>query len=133
MIVQNPPAIAITAMLPSQSQFTVDQTKPIKVRMVVSNTGGAGATFTAASMRFIHAGQDRTGQYVISTPSTFRNGSLLLPGEVDTVDLQCLPDNTGNSTEAPGNMTIEGATSPGESSEPFRNVKNIEIKTGVRS
>ena len=74
-------AIAISGHVAVALDFYVDQTKPIKVRMVVSNTGGAGATFTAASMRFIHAGQDRTPVF-ISMFLTFRNGSLLSPGEV---------------------------------------------------
>lgn len=106
VVVQNAPAIAILNILPSQVQFTADQSKPIKVRMVVSNGGGAGATFTSASLRFIHAGQERTGQFVLSTPSVFQGGALLSPAETDTVVFN-VSDNTGNAM-APGNMTIEG-------------------------
>lgn len=106
VLVQNAPSIAILDMRSSQPQFTQDQTKPIKVRMVVSNNNGANVTFTAASMRFIHAGVDRTSQFVISTPSTFQGGSLLTSGEVDTVVFN-VSDNTGNPMSV-GNMTIEG-------------------------
>jgi hypothetical protein len=104
--VQNAPAVAILAITPSQPQFTTDQTKPIKVRMLVRNSNGAAATFTDASLRFIHAGQDRTGQFVISTPTQFSGGALLSSGETDTVVFD-VSDNAGNSM-TPGNMTIEG-------------------------
>lgn len=106
--VQNPPAIAILSMAPSQAQFTTDQGGTIQVTMTVSNTsGGAGANFSSASLRFIHAGQDRTNQFVVSTPSSFANGVLLSPGESDVVVFN-VSDNTGNAMTA-GNMTIEGA------------------------
>ena len=105
--VQNAPSIAILDMKPSQAQFTADQSRHIKVRMIVSNTGGVGANFTSTSLRFIHAGIDRTGQFVVSTPSTFAGGALLSPAELDTVVFD-IADNTGNPMTA-GNMTIEGA------------------------
>jgi hypothetical protein len=106
VVVQNAPAIAILDLLPSQLQFTTDQAKPIQVRMVVRNSNGAAADFTAASIRFIHAGQERTGQFVISAPTTFQGGIQLASGETDTV-LFNVADNAGAMT--PGNMTIEGA------------------------
>lgn len=107
VIVENAPAIAILNMIPSQNPYTQDQAKPIKVRMLVANSGGANVTFTAASMRFIHAGQDRSNQFVISVPTTFSRGPLLSGGETDTVVFN-VSDNTGNSMTV-GNMTIEGA------------------------
>ena len=108
VVVQNAPAIAITAMTPSQAQFTADQTGTIQVHMVVSNTSaGAAANFSSASLRFIHAGIDRTNQFTVSTPSSFTNGALLSAGETDEVVFN-VSDNTGNAMSA-GNMTIEGA------------------------
>jgi hypothetical protein len=107
VVVQDAPNIAILSMIPSQALFTQDQAKPIKVRMVVANNGGANVTFTAASMRFIHAGVDRTNQFVVSTPAAFSGGTLLTGSDVDTVVFN-VSDNTGNATTV-GNMTIEGA------------------------
>jgi hypothetical protein len=105
--VQNAPAIAILNMLPSQPQFTTDQASPIQVHMIVSNTSaGAGANFSSATLRFIHAGQDRTNQFTVSTPSSFTNGALLSAGETDEVVFN-VSDNTGNAM-TPGNMTIDG-------------------------
>ncbi len=107
VLVQDAPNIAILSMIPSQPLFTQDQGKPIKVRMVVANNGGANVTFTAATLRFIHAGVDRTNQFVVSTPAAFSGGTLLTGSDVDTVVFN-VSDNTGNATTV-GNMTIEGA------------------------
>src|SRR5262249_48676268 len=104
--VQNAPAIAILSMTPSQPQFTTDQAKPIQVRMLVKNNGGAGANFTSASLRFINGGQDRTNQFTVSTPASFAHDALLSPAETDTVVFN-VSDNAGAMT--PGNLTIEGA------------------------
>lgn len=105
--VQNAPAIAILSMTPSQSQFTTDQAGTIQVHMVVKNSSaGAGANFSSATLRFIHAGQDRTNQFTVSTPSSFTNGALLTAGETDEVVFD-VSDNTGNLM-TPGNMTIDG-------------------------
>ncbi len=105
--VQNAPAIAILSMTPSQAQFTTDQAGTIQVRMSVRNSSlGAGANFSSATLRFTHAGQDRTNQFTVSVPSSFTNGALLAANETDEVVFN-VSDNTSNAM-TPGNMTIDG-------------------------
>jgi hypothetical protein len=104
--VENAPNLQISATIPSLTSFTTDQTRPFKVRMVVANNNGATVTFTDASLKFIHGGNDRTSQFTISTPTNFVSGTSLTSGEVDTV-LFDVSDNTGNAM-TPGMMTIQG-------------------------
>ncbi len=108
VVVENAPNIQIVANTPSQTPITADQSRPLKVRMVIRNNGGAAVTFTAASLKFIQAGQDRSGQFVISTPTGFVVGGSTLPGggAADTVTFD-ISDNTGNAMTAPAMMTIE--------------------------
>ncbi|MCI0451457.1 MAG: Ig-like domain-containing protein, partial [Candidatus Latescibacteria bacterium] len=109
VVVEDAPNVQILSNAASQSPITADQTKPFKVRMVVRNNGGADVTFTDASIRFIQAGQDRSGQFVISTPTGFvLGGTTLAGGETDTVTFD-ISDNLGNAMTAPAMMTIEGS------------------------
>jgi len=105
VIVEEPSDITIQAVTPSQPTFTTDQTKPIKVRMVVANNGQANVTFTTASIRFTHAGNDRTGQFTITPPASFQGGAVLSGGEVDTLVFN-VTDAAGPMTA--GNMTLQG-------------------------
>lgn len=109
VIVDDAPDIQILANTPSQSPITQDQTRPFKVRMVVRNNGGAAVTFTDASIKFIQAGQDRSGQFVISNPTGFALGGSTLNGggAADTVIFD-VSDNTGNTMTAPAMMTVQG-------------------------
>lgn len=107
--VDDAPDMQILANAPSQSPITADQTRPFKVRMVVRNNGGAAVTFTDASILFIQAGQDRSGQFNISTPTGFALGGATLNGggAADTVIFD-VSDNTGNAMTAPAMMTVQG-------------------------
>ncbi|HEX5132820.1 MAG TPA: Ig-like domain-containing protein [Candidatus Krumholzibacteria bacterium] len=106
VLVQDAAVIAINAILPSQPKFTADQTRGIKVRMVVANNGGAAVNFTTASLRFFDAATNRTGQFAISAPAGFVGGATLSGGEIDTLVFN-VADNGGNAMSA-GNLTIEG-------------------------
>ncbi len=107
--VEDAPNIQIVSTTPSQTPITQDQTKPFKIRMVVRNNGGAAVTFTEASLRFVQAGSDRTGQYVISTPTGFVLGGATLNGggATDTVTFDVF-DNIANTMTAPAMITIQG-------------------------
>jgi Bacterial Ig-like domain (group 1)/FlgD Ig-like domain len=109
VVVDDAPDIQIVTNTPSQSPITADQSRPFKVRMVVRNNGGAAVTFTDASIKFIQAGQDRSGQFNISTPTGFANGgSTLNGGGIEDTVIFDISDNTGNAMTAPAMMTIQG-------------------------
>ena len=108
VVVQEAPSMQIAAANPSQPSFTTDQSKAVKVRMVVRNNSAGPVKIAGASLKFIHGGNDRTGQFSISTPTGFALGGSTLNGggAADTVIFN-VADNTGNSMSS-GMMTIQG-------------------------
>ena len=108
VVVQEAPSMQIAAANPSQPSFTTDQSKAVKVRMVVRNNSAGPVTFAGASLKFIHGGNDRTGQFSISTPTGFALGGSTLNGggAADTVIFN-VADNIGNAMSS-GMMTIQG-------------------------
>jgi hypothetical protein len=103
--VQDAPDVSITAITPSQPNFTADQVPGITLRMDVSNTGQATVRFDSARVQFILGGENRTGQFTITPPASF-NGGINLPTGQDYITFP-VSDNLGNAMST-GNMTIEG-------------------------